>query len=103
MSVVLFPVFMYAAPSGLALYFITNSTLAIFESKWIRAHMNKHGMLDADKIREAAKSRKKSGLLAKLQQMAEQQQSQQQASNRMMKRVRNVAPERTDPKFKRRK
>ncbi|MBX3321801.1 MAG: membrane protein insertase YidC [Phycisphaeraceae bacterium] len=106
MSVVLFPVFMYAAPSGLALYFITNSTLAIAESKWIRAHMNKHGLLDADKIREQAKAKKSTGLLAKLQKMAEERQSQQQASQRMMKRVRNVAPdrpERTDPKFKRRK
>ncbi len=37
MTVVLFPVMMYNAPAGLALYFTTNSTLAILESKWIRA------------------------------------------------------------------
>lgn len=40
MTVVLFPVMMYNAPSGLALYFIVNSTLGIFESRWIRAHMD---------------------------------------------------------------
>lgn len=41
LMVVMFPVFMYNAPSGLALYFLTNSTLGIFESKWIRAHVDK--------------------------------------------------------------
>lgn len=37
MTVVLFPLMMYNAPAGLALYFATNSALAIIESKWIRA------------------------------------------------------------------
>ncbi len=41
MMVVIFPLFMYNAPSGLALYFITNSTLGIFESRYIRAHIDK--------------------------------------------------------------
>ncbi len=41
MMVVLFPIMMYNAPSGLAIYFITNSTLGIFESRWIRAHVDK--------------------------------------------------------------
>ncbi len=36
MMVVMFPLFMYNAPSGLALYFITNSTLGILESRHIR-------------------------------------------------------------------
>jgi YidC/Oxa1 family membrane protein insertase len=40
MTVFLFPVMMYTAPSGLSLYFITNSTLGILESRWIRAHIN---------------------------------------------------------------
>lgn len=106
MMVFLFPVMMYAAPSGLSLYFITNSTLAIFENKWIRHHMQKHGMLDADKIREQTKARRKGGFLTRLQQLAAQQQDQQQASKRMMRRVKNVAPDRVDrnePKFKKRK
>lgn len=41
MMVVLFPLFMYQAPSGLSIYFITNSTLGIFESRYIRAHIAK--------------------------------------------------------------
>ncbi|MEM8834817.1 MAG: YidC/Oxa1 family insertase periplasmic-domain containing protein [Planctomycetota bacterium] len=40
MLVVLFPVMMYNAPSGLALYFITNSMLGILESRWIRKHVD---------------------------------------------------------------
>ncbi|RMH13579.1 MAG: membrane protein insertase YidC [Planctomycetota bacterium] len=103
MTVVMFPLIMYAAPSGLSLYFITNSTLAIVENKWIRAHMNKHGLLDPDKIREQAKARRQSGYLARLQQLAAQQQERQQTSKRMMRRVKNVAPDRRDPKYKKRK
>ncbi len=36
MMVVMFPLFMYNAPSGLAIYFITNSVLGILESRHIR-------------------------------------------------------------------
>lgn len=61
MTVIMFPLFMYSAPSGLSLYFITNSTLAIIESKWIRAHMDKHGMLDAEKMK-AARAAKAGGV-----------------------------------------
>ena len=39
--VVMFPIFMYNAPSGLAIYFITNSMLGIVESRHIRAHIAK--------------------------------------------------------------
>jgi len=73
MTVVMFPLIMYAAPSGLTIYFVTNSTIAIFENRWIRAHMNKHGMLDPDKIR-AEKSKKGPGFFSRLQEMAAQQQ-----------------------------
>lgn len=40
MMVVLFPVLMYNAPSGLSIYFITNSALGIIESRYIRAHID---------------------------------------------------------------
>ncbi len=40
MMVVMFPLMMYNAPSGLAIYFITNSTLGILESRYIRAHID---------------------------------------------------------------
>lgn len=40
MMVVMFPLMMYNAPSGLAIYFITNSALGILESRWIRSHID---------------------------------------------------------------
>ena len=58
MMVVMFPVIMYNAPSGLAMYFITNSSLGIIESRWIRAHVEKHDLLNADVYK--AKKRKPS-------------------------------------------
>ena len=81
MMVVMFPLFMYNAPSGLAVYFITNSVLAIFESKYIRSHIAEHDLLNVDKLKQS----KKPGFMARLQQAAEQrakmveQMKQQQA------------------------
>jgi len=63
---------MYTAPSGLALYFITNSTLGILESMWIRAHMKKHGMLEIENIR-AENAKKGPGFLQRLTEAAEAQ------------------------------
>jgi YidC/Oxa1 family membrane protein insertase len=45
MMVFMFPLVMYNAPCGLALYFICNSTLGIIESRYIRAHVNKLDLL----------------------------------------------------------
>ncbi len=72
MMVFLFPVMMYAAPSGLALYFITNSTMGIIENKWIRAHMKKHGMLEIENIR-AQKKDKGPGFIQRMTEAAEAQ------------------------------
>lgn len=73
MMVVMFPLMMYAAPSGLALYFITNSTVGILENKWIRAHMKKHGMLEIENIK-AEKAKKGPGFMQRMMQAAEAQQ-----------------------------
>lgn len=73
MMVVMFPVIMYSAPSGLALYFITNSTLGIIESRHIRAHAEKHGLLDLEELKKKRKG--KGGFLQRLQQAAQAQQS----------------------------
>ncbi|RMH24153.1 MAG: membrane protein insertase YidC [Planctomycetota bacterium] len=78
MMVVMFPLMMYAAPSGLALYFITNSVLGIAEHKWIRAHMDKHGLLDPEKIK-AERQAKGPGFMARLSEAAERQRQMQQA------------------------
>lgn len=87
MTVFMFPVMMYNAPAGLALYFTVNSTLAIFESKWIRAHMEKHGMLDLDKIRAMREAKrqgkgpqKSGGFMAALQAYAEKKQNETKRS-----------------------
>ncbi|HYE62567.1 MAG TPA: YidC/Oxa1 family insertase periplasmic-domain containing protein [Phycisphaerales bacterium] len=57
MTVVLFPVFMYNAPSGLAIYFICNSTFAILESRYVRSHMDKYDLLNVDKMRAERQAR----------------------------------------------
>lgn len=44
MMVVMMPVFLYNAPSGLSIYFITNSMLGILESRYIRAHVDKEDL-----------------------------------------------------------
>lgn len=48
MTVFMFPLFMYNAPAALSLYFMTNSTLAIIESKAIRSKFERQ-----EKEREA--------------------------------------------------
>jgi YidC/Oxa1 family membrane protein insertase len=78
MMVLLFPLMMYNAPSGLALYFITNSTLGILESRWIRAHIKKHDLLAPKK-----KTGGGGGFMARLQTMAEERQKQMLKSRGM--------------------
>lgn len=72
MSVVMLPVFMYNAPSGLLVYFLTNSVLAIVENHWIREHVKKHDLLNPEKYR---KKRTKAGFMQRLQQLAEEKQA----------------------------
>ncbi len=71
MTVVMFPVFMYNAPSGLSLYFITNSVLGIIENKYIRAHIDEHDLLNVDKLK-AKKAAGGGGFMDKLQKMAQE-------------------------------
>lgn len=74
MMVVMFPLIMYGAPSGLSIYFITNSVLGIFESRWIRSHLEKSGRLEPDALKAKPKT---GGFMAKLKAMAEERQQQQ--------------------------
>lgn len=73
MMVVLFPLMMYAAPSGLALYFIANSTLAILESKYIRSHIDRYNLLTVPKRPAGPKP---GGFMERLQKLAEERQRQ---------------------------
>ena len=65
---------MYSAPSGLALYFIANSTLAILESRYIRSHIDKYDLLNPAK--RSAAGAKPGGFLDRLQKMAQERQKQ---------------------------
>lgn len=87
MTVVMFPLFMYNAPAALSLYFATNSTLGIIESKWIRAKVERE---DAEKAaREAvtggprrSTEPAKPGFFARLQQAVEAKQRELEKSQR---------------------
>jgi len=86
MTVVFFPLLMYNAPSGLTIYFITNSLLGIVESRWIRHNAEKQGLLDLDKIRARAQAKKagkpRGGFMQRLQSIAEEQQRRREAVQR---------------------
>ncbi|VAX42364.1 hypothetical protein MNBD_PLANCTO03-2117, partial [hydrothermal vent metagenome] len=71
MMVVMFPLIMYGAPSGLSIYFITNSVLGIFESRWIRSHLEKSGRLEPEALKAKPKQ---GGFMAKLKAMADEKQ-----------------------------
>jgi YidC/Oxa1 family membrane protein insertase len=81
MSLIMFPLFMYNAPAGLTTYFVTNSALAIFEHKLIRKHIDKHDLLNLDKMK-AEKANKGPGFLARMQQLAEAQRKAAEAKAR---------------------
>jgi YidC/Oxa1 family membrane protein insertase len=73
MSVFLFPIMMYPAPSGLTLYFCTNSVLSILENRYIRRHID-----ELDKNPRPIKSRpgtkggnEKTGFMARMMAAAE--------------------------------
>ena len=111
-SIGLFPIFMYNAPSALTIYFVSNSTIAIFESRWIRAQAKAKGLLDPEQIKEKARERKakksaKGGFTDRLRQQAETyqklkaQQEQQKAQHR--KKVANTSADRAADRYKKRK
>ncbi|MFO0375563.1 MAG: YidC/Oxa1 family membrane protein insertase [bacterium] len=82
MMIFMFPLFMYNAPAALSLYFMTNSLLAIFESKQITATFDRQEKEreEAEKLmtpaqrRAAAEQAKagKPGFFARMQTMMEQ-------------------------------
>lgn len=68
MIVILFPLMMYNAPSALAIYFITNSTLGIIESKYIRKQFDKQEAEFEEKLkRNPHLAKEKTGFMAKMQ------------------------------------
>lgn len=95
MTVVMFPLFMYNAPAGLSLYFMVNSSLAIVETRWIRAHGAKQE--EARSARLAAgigtsipnrsnPASKAKGFFARIQERVEQQQKLMEKSRQQQAR-----------------
>lgn len=92
MMIFMFPLLMYNAPSGLALYFLANSTIALLEGRYVRAHMEKHGMLDVEKMKAERKAKRAArgakgqpGFFSRLQQRMEQLQAEAAAQQRRPK------------------
>jgi YidC/Oxa1 family membrane protein insertase len=84
MSVIMFPIFMYNAPCGLTLYFTTNSTFAIFENKWIRAHITAHDLLNPEKFKKKRdpNAPAKVGFMARLQAEADRRMKEAEAKKK---------------------
>lgn len=74
MMVVLFPVMLYSAPSGLTLYILTSSTVGIIESRYIRRHitaMDLKGKTPTDRTRAKPKDAQGRAFAAALERMEE--------------------------------
>ncbi len=71
MMVVMFPVFLYNAPSGLTLYILTSSSVSIMESRYIRSHINE---LDVEEFMKAKKRKKGKGFMSRMQEERQRKQ-----------------------------
>lgn len=95
MMVVMLPLFMYNAPAALSLYFMTNSILGIFESKWIRSMVEREDAEAEARKREGgatgrpgatAAAPKKLGWVQRLQAAVEARQKELEARRREQQR-----------------
>jgi YidC/Oxa1 family membrane protein insertase len=63
MMVIMFPLFLYSAPSGLTLYILTSTCIGIVEGKITRRHIEKYGL---DKPQKPAAKSGKTDLLGRM-------------------------------------
>lgn len=95
MTVFMFPLMMYNAPSGLTLYFFANSLLGILEGKWIKRHIEKHDLLNLDKMRAAKAAKPKAGgWMARLQERAEKARQMQEEMQKQQRKAGGPPPDR---------
>jgi YidC/Oxa1 family membrane protein insertase len=82
----LFPIFLYKAPSGLTLYILTSTFVGIIESKRVRQHIKEQE--EAGTLFKPKKEAKRGGLWDRLQKAAEHrdQRLQGRQSGRRKKR-----------------
>ncbi len=96
--VFLFPLMMYNAPSGLALYFITNSTLGIIESRHIRKEFEKSELAREELLKKNphafSRKDKNPGFIARLQARFAEAQSRAE----QLKRQQQQAKDKYGPK-----
>ncbi|MHC5025400.1 MAG: YidC/Oxa1 family insertase periplasmic-domain containing protein [Planctomycetota bacterium] len=80
MMVVMMPVFLYSAPSGLTLYILTSSTIGILESRRIRAHVAQMDLEPTKKKELSPKAKKRRDAIGKAYAEALDRRKQQQAA-----------------------
>lgn len=81
MMVLMFPLMMYKAPSGLTLYIMTSTLIGIWESRMVKAHIEKFGLADPKKAKAAAATapKKKQDLMGRMYEEALERARQRQA------------------------
>jgi YidC/Oxa1 family membrane protein insertase len=88
MMVVMMPVFLYSAPSGLTLYILTSSTIGIFESRYIRAHVKNMDLKPKKKSPKRKADAQGRAFQRAVAAAKEKQQRRQQGSNKRFKKRR---------------
>jgi YidC/Oxa1 family membrane protein insertase len=97
MTVFMFPLFMYNAPAALSLYFMTNSTLAIIESKAIRSKFEREQKereariaagLEKPVQKSARNEPAKTGFLARMAAEVERRQKEMEAKQKAAQKKR---------------
>jgi YidC/Oxa1 family membrane protein insertase len=83
MTVILFPLMLFWAPSGLTLYILTSTTVGIIESKRVRKHVKE--LEESGKLHEV-KPRKSGGLMERLMRAAESRQKAIEEQSKMQQR-----------------
>ncbi|MEO0512224.1 MAG: membrane protein insertase YidC [Planctomycetota bacterium] len=87
---IMFPIIIYNAPSGLAVYMFFSASLNILENIWIRHDIKRKNLLEvpakAAKPAKPRKPRKQGGFLARLEKLAEEQKRLQEEKLRQQYR-----------------
>ncbi len=88
MMVVMFPLMLYSAPSGLTLYILTSSSIGILESRYIRKHIKEMDLNPPKKKRSKAKSKDAQGraYAAAIQRMEDKRRKKQKGPEKRYKK-----------------
>jgi YidC/Oxa1 family membrane protein insertase len=87
--VVMFPLMLYSAPSGLTLYILTSSTIGIIESQYIRNHIDEMDLLakpDNDPAKKKAKTDPRSRAMQKAMEYHEKRRKEKREPKKSFKK-----------------